>query len=54
MELAPLLLVFLSLQASITLMIAVLRGAGKLSTGSVAICTLIGFGILASNTLGHN
>jgi hypothetical protein len=35
-------------------MIAVLRGAGKLSTGSVAICTLIGFGILASNTLGHN
>lgn len=52
-ELAPLLIIFISLQSSITLMIAVLRGAGKLSTGSVATCILMASGIFLSNLLGH-
>lgn len=52
-ELSPLLLVFLTLQASITMMIAVLRGAGKLSTGSVATCFMISVGLFLSNLLGH-
>ena len=53
MDLAPLLMVFLVLQSSISLMIAVLRGSGKLGTGSVATCGLIATGVFLSSLLGH-